>query len=156
MKRYFYLASLLKAVDGDTCDVRIDLGFNIYHNVRIRLFGVNTYETHGRKRKYQTAEQNKKADQAAALMSTLVELNPIIFVHTRKDRKGKYGRYLAILWVEKESLLKAWKQVFETPIPDLNDLTCIIEGVETVNYNRLLYHAQLAPLFMVSSEQEIN
>lgn len=41
---YVYKATILLAVDGDTLDVRVDLGFRIFHEMRLRLYGVNTPE----------------------------------------------------------------------------------------------------------------
>ena len=42
---YFYNAEVTKIVDGDTIDVIIDLGFNIWIKERLRLYGLNTPET---------------------------------------------------------------------------------------------------------------
>ena len=42
---YKYRAILLKVVDGDTIDARIDLGFNIFIHERIRLWKINAPET---------------------------------------------------------------------------------------------------------------
>lgn len=45
MQRFWYGATVLGVVDGDTIDLMIDLGFNIHHKIRVRLFGVNTPES---------------------------------------------------------------------------------------------------------------
>lgn len=45
MQRFWYGAKVLNVVDGDTLDLMIDLGFNIHHKIRVRLFGVNTPES---------------------------------------------------------------------------------------------------------------
>lgn len=39
-----YRGTIVNIVDGDTMDVRIDLGFRVYHQVRIRLNGVDAPE----------------------------------------------------------------------------------------------------------------
>jgi micrococcal nuclease len=43
-ERFWYGATVLGVVDGDTIDLMIDLGFNIHHKIRVRLYGVNTPE----------------------------------------------------------------------------------------------------------------
>ena len=42
---YEYTARVLKVVDGDTLDLSIDLGFNIWITQRCRLQGIDTPET---------------------------------------------------------------------------------------------------------------
>ena len=42
---YEYRAKLIKIIDGDTIDVKIDLGFGISLKKRVRLFGINAPET---------------------------------------------------------------------------------------------------------------
>ena len=44
-EQFWYSARVLKVIDGDTLDVMIDLGFNIHHKARVRLYGVNTPES---------------------------------------------------------------------------------------------------------------
>ena len=46
---YKYEATIRRWVDGDTVDVDIDLGFGIiFHNQRIRLYGIDAYESRTR------------------------------------------------------------------------------------------------------------
>ena len=40
-----------RVIDGDTIDVTIDLGFDIFHQTRVRLYGINTPETRPRTQK---------------------------------------------------------------------------------------------------------
>lgn len=44
---YEYRAEVLRVVDGDTLDLRIDLGFKIDVRIRVRLYGIDTPETYG-------------------------------------------------------------------------------------------------------------
>ena len=47
MELYQYkILSVDKVVDGDTIDVTVDLGFKIYHRIRIRLSGYDAPETY--------------------------------------------------------------------------------------------------------------
>ena len=48
--QYQYKAEVVRVVDGDTVDVLIDLGLNVFTKERIRLFGINTPETYGVKK----------------------------------------------------------------------------------------------------------
>ena len=43
--RFWYGAEVLGVVDGDTIDLRIDLGFDIHHKIRVRLYVINTPES---------------------------------------------------------------------------------------------------------------
>lgn len=44
---WHYQAQLSRVVDGDTQDLVADLGFHMWHHVRVRLQGVDTAEVHG-------------------------------------------------------------------------------------------------------------
>ncbi|MEN9388991.1 MAG: Synechococcus phage, partial [Candidatus Parcubacteria bacterium] len=44
MAMYTYYTKIDRVVDGDTCDVFIDLGFSVWHKERIRLAGIDTAE----------------------------------------------------------------------------------------------------------------
>ena len=45
---YEYSAIIRRWVDGDTVDVTLDLGFDIWFNNRVRLLGINTPESRTR------------------------------------------------------------------------------------------------------------
>ena len=45
---YIYSAKCLKVVDGDTIDARVDLGFDTFKKIRIRLVGINAPESRTR------------------------------------------------------------------------------------------------------------
>ena len=91
---YVRRARIVRLVDGDTVDVDIDLGMSITTRQRLRLFGINTPEVRG---------PEKVAGHAATqhLADLLVEFKHPgewdIVVRTHKDKKGKFGRYLAEL-----------------------------------------------------------
>jgi len=82
---YEYKCTIVKVIDGDTVDVSIDLGLRIYHETRIRLYGINAPEIN--------------TDEGKRAKSRLSELMPVggeFILRTIKDRKEKYGRYLGI------------------------------------------------------------
>lgn len=83
---YEYAAELVAVVDGDTVDLKVDLGFHVYKVDRFRLLGINTPE-HG-----QSGFQEAK-DEVAKWFAD--RSGKQIFIRTRKDKKEKYGRFLA-------------------------------------------------------------
>ena len=48
MNPFIYKAKVLRIVDGDTCDVMLDLGFNSFMKGRVRLVGIDTPESRTR------------------------------------------------------------------------------------------------------------
>ncbi len=45
---YEYSCQVTRVVDGDTIDADLDLGFNIHHKCRVRLYGIDTPESRTR------------------------------------------------------------------------------------------------------------
>ena len=85
---YEYKATIVKVVDGDTVDVDIDLGFDVWlRNQRIRLYGIDTPECRTRnKREKAHGLLAKKYVQKALIVGRTYAL-------TTKE-KGKFGRFL--------------------------------------------------------------
>ena len=98
---YKYKARLIKVVDGDTVDLMVDCGFNIHIKERFRLSGINAPEIRIRNK-----EEKKKGLEAKEFLMTLLHPYNKITIHTEKDKKGKYGRYLAELWVNGQCVNK--------------------------------------------------
>lgn len=93
---YKYKAKVDRIVDGDTMDIVIDLGFKITTHQRIRLQGINTPETHKVKK---TSEEYKKGMAAKEfVMQRVADNNNEALIETEKDT-GKYGRYIATVWL---------------------------------------------------------
>jgi micrococcal nuclease len=91
---YLYKATVVRVVDGDTVDLEIDLGMNVFVKERIRLARINTPETYGVKK---DSEEYKAGMKAKERLEELV-LGKEIALETVKDKKGKYGRYLGELY----------------------------------------------------------
>jgi micrococcal nuclease len=91
---YIRRAKIVRLVDGDTVDVDIDLGMAITTRQRLRLFGINTPEVRGPEKESGHAATQHLAD---LLVEFRHEGEWDIVVQTYKDKKGKYGRYLADL-----------------------------------------------------------
>jgi len=96
--QYTYRATCIHVVDGDTLDLAIDLGFDVHVHHRIRLHGVDTPETYGVRK---DGEEYAAGMRATTRVEELVTGTPLI-VETLKDRRGKYGRYLARIHFEHE------------------------------------------------------
>ena len=91
---YVRRAKIVRLVDGDTVDVDIDLGMAITTRQRLRLFGINTPEVRGPEKASGHAATQHLAD---LLVEFRHEGEWDIVVQPYKDKKGKYGRYLADL-----------------------------------------------------------
>lgn len=85
---YEYFARPISVYDGDTMKVDIDLGFRTWiHNETIRLLGIDAPEVRGGERKAGLASRE--------FLRSRVMNQERILLHTFKDKRGKYGRWLA-------------------------------------------------------------
>ena len=100
---FTYNCEVTYVVDGDTCDVTIDLGFKIEHKVRVRLYGINTPETRTRDK-----EEKYRGLQAKARFKDLIKDRAIRLV---SHDKGKYGRVLGEILVESKKMKDNWTSV---------------------------------------------
>ena len=95
-----YYATVLRVVDGDTIDVMVDLGMGVHRKERLRFSRINAWELRG--------EFKLKGQLAKQRVMDLLPVGEKIIVETIKDKRGKYGRYLAeiiILGDEQETIL---------------------------------------------------
>ena len=83
----------MDVVDGDTVDLMIDLGFNIHHKIRVRLYGVNTPES--RTKDLKEKELGLKAKQ---FTKDWLTSHKWVYVNTIPDKNDKYGRILAKIY----------------------------------------------------------
>jgi len=84
---YYYKVEVLRVVDGDTVDVRIDLGFNVWHKCRVRLMGINGQESRTR-----DLEEKARGLAAKSFLVDTLELSDDIELQSHGT--GKYGRVL--------------------------------------------------------------
>jgi micrococcal nuclease len=99
MKRiYEYPATVVRIVDGDTIEARIDVdvGFGLTTSFTqpLRLAGINAPEVHGASKPAGLA--------AAAWLASQLPLGAVVTTRTDKPRE-KYGRYLATLYRDGEA-----------------------------------------------------
>ena len=83
-----YKAHLLRVVDGDTLDCRIDLGFSVFVKKRIRLMGIDTWES-----RTKDLEEKKKGLAAKARLIELLQADTGEFTLISYG-VGKFGRVL--------------------------------------------------------------
>ena len=96
MEKYIYRGKLERVVDGDTADVMIDLGFDVWIKSRLRFKGVDTWEKRTRNK-----EEKAKGLAASAFTKEYLEKNDGKFV-VQSYGKGKYGRVLAEIFIDGE------------------------------------------------------
>lgn len=84
---YQYKAIITAIYDGDTVTVDISLGLGVWvRGEKLRLYGINAPEVRGDSRIRGIASRDWLRNIALGKEVTLI---------TIKDKKGKYGRYLA-------------------------------------------------------------
>jgi len=84
---YEYKALVTRVVDGDTFEMKVDLGFDISVNTIFRLKDIDTPETWRPRNEAERAH----GEQATLAVKDLIE-GEIVTIRTYK--KGKYGRYI--------------------------------------------------------------
>ncbi|MEM5810625.1 MAG: thermonuclease family protein [Candidatus Aenigmatarchaeota archaeon] len=87
---YTYKAVVLRWIDGDTCDLAVDLGFRIILEMRVRLYGINAPEIKG--------ETKEEGLRTKAFVEDNCKSGTEVIIKTYKDKQEKYGRYLAEIW----------------------------------------------------------
>ena len=86
---YHYRATLERVVDGDTIDVKLDLGFDLHLQARIRFAGINAPESRTR-----DLVEKQKGLEAKRFVEDWLNGCETIIVQTQLDKKGKFGRIL--------------------------------------------------------------
>jgi micrococcal nuclease len=85
---YEYRTRVVGVVDGDTLDAEIDLGLDVRHRIRLRIEGVDSPEL-------STPEGRAAQAYVRGWLENHGGLENLVVVRTIKDRREKYGRYLA-------------------------------------------------------------
>jgi micrococcal nuclease len=94
---YTYKAAVVRIVDGDTIIVDIDLGFEVWlREQSIRMAKINAPEIRGVSR--------EKGLGSKKFLEHII-LNKWVTIKTEKDRKGKYGRWIATVLLEEDNNL---------------------------------------------------
>jgi len=91
---YHYKAIVTSVYDGDTCTVDIDLGLSAWiRGEKLRLNRINAPELRGDERAKGLLSRDFLRDKIHGKEIT---------IETIKDRREKYGRYLAEIWLEEK------------------------------------------------------
>ena len=92
----FYPSEVISIYDGDTITVEINLGFGISKTERLRLYGLDAPEMRG-------VEKPEGIISRDALRKKI--LGKQVRIETLKnDKKGKYGRIIATIWLGDENI----------------------------------------------------
>ena len=79
--------------DADTVRLTVDPGFGLTFNLgSCRLFGINAPEMRGQER--------EKGILARDFVRDILGAQDAFTIHTIKDKKGKYGRYLVKIYLD--------------------------------------------------------
>ena len=95
---YYYKVEILRVVDGDTVDVRIDLGFNVWHKCRVRLLGINAPESRTRDK-----EEKKRGLAAKSWLIDKLE-SAEDELEMKSYGVGKYGRVLGEIYINEVNI----------------------------------------------------
>ncbi len=91
---YQYRATLVRVVDGDTVALNVDLGFRIAFGDLFRLANVDAPELNA-----PDPAERVRARAAAEYLRQQLDGKALI-IRTDKDRREKYGRFLANVYVD--------------------------------------------------------
>jgi len=93
-----YRAIVTGVYDGDSITIDIDLGFNNWKkNQKIRLFGINTPEIRGEERPGGLVARDRLRE---------LILDKEIIITSYKDKSGKYGRWLATVFLKQDGMFE--------------------------------------------------
>jgi len=91
---FWYRFTFERAIDGDTIEGLLDLGFRVSWRVRLRLYGIDTPEMND-----PDAVLRQKAMEARDyVIQALGNKSTTVLVRTYKDQGDKYGRWLGVVW----------------------------------------------------------
>ena len=102
-----------KVVDGDTIDVTIDLGFDLYKKERVRIAGVDTPEKRTRDLEEKELGIHATNWMKDKLTETIKGDEELIIRTELKGGTGKYGRLLGWLYVGEDDISLNEKMITE-------------------------------------------
>ena len=100
----FRVVKIDKVVDGDTIDVLIDLGFDLYKKERVRIAGVDTPEKRTRDLEEKALGLDATYWMKKQLEDTIAGDEELTIRTELKGGTGKYGRLLGWLYVGDSTL----------------------------------------------------
>jgi micrococcal nuclease len=100
----FRVKEITKVLDGDTIDVLIDLGFDLFKQERVRIAGVDTPEKRTRDLEEKALGIDATNWLKEKLESTLAGDDELTIRTELVGGVGKYGRLLGWLYIGEESV----------------------------------------------------
>lgn len=92
----YRINKVIKIVDGDTIDVIIDLGFDILHRARVRLYGIDTPESRTRDK-----EEKIRGILSKNYLKDALKNGQKLVIKTHKGNEtGKFGRILGEIFID--------------------------------------------------------
>ena len=104
---YWYKAKVMRAVDGDTIEVEVDHGMNIFSREHLRIKDINAPEMSGVKK---DSEEYKRGLVVKQRVEQLLSQHPFVMIHTEKD-KLTFNRYVADVYYQTGS---GWTSLGDT------------------------------------------
>lgn len=91
--RWFYIVTIQSVYDGDSITVEFDFGLNFFaKRQKLRLYGIDAPEVKG--------EERPEGLVSRDYVREILPKGKRVVIETIKDKKGKYGRWLAIVHVD--------------------------------------------------------
>ena len=124
----YKIKEIMKVVDGDTVDVIIDLGFDVFLEKRVRMAGVNAPESRTR-----NLEEKAKGLKTKAWLIEKFNTEEQIIIETSLDNQyGKFGRVLGTFYIGDDLLsvnLEMLSEGLARPYM-IEDFPNLMEGLE--------------------------
>jgi len=98
----FRVTEIVKVLDGDTIDVIIDLGFDLYKKERVRIAGVDTPEKRTRDLEEKALGQDATNWLKEQLDGAISGEDDLVIRTELDGGVGKYGRLLGWLYIGDE------------------------------------------------------
>ena len=100
----FRVVSIDRVVDGDTIDVTIDLGFDLYKSERVRVAGIDTPEKRTRDLEEKALGIDATNYLKKKLEDTIAGDEELTIRTELKGGMGKYGRLLGWLYIGEDTV----------------------------------------------------
>ena len=100
----FRVTEINRVVDGDTIDVTIDLGFDLYKKERVRVAGIDTPEKRTRDLEEKALGIDATNYLKKKLEDTIAGDEELTIRTELKGGMGKYGRLLGWLYIGEDTL----------------------------------------------------
>ena len=100
----FRVTEINRVVDGDTIDVTIDLGFDLYKKERVRVAGIDTPEKRTRDLEEKALGIDATNYLKEKLEDTIAGDEELTIRTELKGGMGKYGRLLGWLYIGEDSV----------------------------------------------------